>query len=258
MTEGSDGHLAIDVMTELVHGLLPETERDRARAHLRECASCEDHFRELIAAREVRRAEPAPVVSADGSIDFPRPSSAPWAAVARQQWSRFAEFWRPSFGAGLGLAAAALALIVLWPREAAPPTEPHPWLPGPGVASQLRDPAARGPADDLQSGIEAYERRDLEEAIRILDSVRPSEEAEHLRRIYLGDALLRAGRAAEAADVLATVPSLVLPEPWGPESAWTRYLALRRSGRTAEADSLLRVLAGEPGEIGERASALLP
>ena len=273
MTRPSGGeslHLEIDRLTDLVHGLMPPEDRLTARDHLVQCEECEGTFRDLLARHEARQADARPLLTPSGAIELGNPTSAPTedATLAAPEPSdagstldRIRAFLggakSPGLGYGLGLAAAALAVVVLWPREVIPPPAVHPWLPGPGSESRLRDPGASASALDLEAGIEAYEQRDLGAAIRLLSQSEATGQDENLRRIYLADAMLRAGRPADAVDLLRPVPSLTLPEPWGPESQWTLSLALLQTGRTAEADSVLRQLAVEPGEIGERARAAL-
>jgi hypothetical protein len=80
---------------------------------------------------------------------------------------------------------------------------------------------------------------------------------EGVRAVYLGSALALSGRYGEAADVLRGVSLTAIPDPWGREARWTLYVALVECGRGQAADSLLKSLAEEPGEIGRRARGMM-
>jgi len=128
------------------------------------------------------------------------------------------------------------------------------WLPESTGDLQIR--AATETVDPtLAAGFEAYASHDAETAIALLQSAEATGRLEILRKIYLGNALAWEGKYAEAAAILTTVRARILPDPWGSESRWTLYVALRESGDATAADSLLRVLATERGEGGERARA---
>jgi hypothetical protein len=58
-------------------------------------------------------------------------------------------------------------------------------------------------------------------------------------------------------EILEPVRFSSVPEQWGREAHWTLFVALRGAGRDASADSLLRILAERPGEVGERARRIL-
>jgi len=107
-------------------------------------------------------------------------------------------------------------------------------------------------------GLQAYEARDLDNAIELLAGQEAAGLQETIRRIYLGSALALKGRSAEAVSVLRTVRAQTLPDPWGSEARWTLYVVLRECGSQSAADSLLRVLARERGQVGERARRFLP
>ena len=102
-------------------------------------------------------------------------------------------------------------------------------------------------------GFAAYDRRDLAAARRLLSAPASSEPLETLRRIYLGSALAWIGDYAETAALLGSVKLDEVPEPLRGEARVCLYAAWVGAGRKASADSLLRLLRAEPGEIGERA-----
>jgi hypothetical protein len=58
-------------------------------------------------------------------------------------------------------------------------------------------------------------------------------------------------------EILRACPLAKIPEPWRGETRWTLLVSLHGAGEAAAADSLLRVLAEQPGAIGARARGLL-
>jgi Flp pilus assembly protein TadD len=107
--------------------------------------------------------------------------------------------------------------------------------------------------EEIALGLEAYNRRDAEKAIAALGEAEAEGLAESLRLVYLGSALAWSGEYQKAIGVLNELADTSLPEPWASEALWTKYVSLDRSGRRASADSLLRILADSPDEIGDRA-----
>ncbi len=235
-------HLDDDVLLDLGLGLADPVEREGLREHLVDCAECENRLRQVVSDRTRHAARRVSVPERTGR------RRAPGVLPFRRRESR-------RFAVPVALAAAAMALLLLWP-ERGPRSPELPWLETPGDRIHHRDDPAP-PAGDLEAGLEAYARRDPEEAIRRLEAVRAEGARDHLRRIYLGNALARVGRWEEAVEALAPVPLDVVPDPWGMEARWTLFLALRETGRPADADSLLHVLAREPGPVGERARMVI-
>jgi hypothetical protein len=130
------------------------------------------------------------------------------------------------------------------------------WLPlsagGPALRSSLEITTDK----DLAAGLDAYGARDLDQAITLLERAEASGQLETARKIFLASALAWSGDHAEAVSLLRTVYTPILPDPWGAEARWTLYVALRESGQTASADSLLSILAQERGDVGDRARRL--
>jgi hypothetical protein len=153
------------------------------------------------------------------------------------------------------IAAAALLLVLLPEKERSVSTLN--WLPLSAEGPSLRSSVEAIANKDLAAGLDAYAARDLDQAITLLERAEASEQMETIRKIFLASALAWSGNHAEAVSVLQTINLRTLPDPWGGEAHWTLYVALEKSGQTASADSLLRILAQERGDVGDRARRLV-
>ena len=270
---GADGtnrspHLDEHHCLDLLQGLLAPAEEEAILGHLADCPACEELLQINAAAGERLAATRVLRILPDGELLLERrgsaASSAPsststWRSRLARSCSRLATaFDQPGFRLAGGLAAAALAiLLVVWP-----PAGEDPMISGlrplPPYSFQLQSrlPSATGAEGDLARGLEAYDNRDFALAIVLLTRAEaPPDDpvSATVRRIYLGSALAWQRRPAEAVAVLTPVPFARVPERWGNEAHWTLFLALQASNRVAAADSLLQILAGKSGEIGERA-----
>ena len=130
------------------------------------------------------------------------------------------------------------------------------WLPGPEAKVTLRD-EGDATGDSVFAGLDAYARRDLPTAHRLLAQGNASGSIDQMRRLYLADVLLREGRARDAIETLDPVLLDRVPEPWRSEGLWVRAQSWRVIGREAPADSLIRWLATRSGAVGDRARAAL-
>lgn len=259
--KGKDMHLTEDQCLDLLRNLMPEAERETALSHLVVCADCEEFFRERFAEQERLRAAGELQRKADGGLTFEsieppveeeRPSL--WDSVRRVIGS----FRRPQvqIASGLVVAAAIVVLLVL-PRQPSGPdfAELH-WLPGHSEDLLFRTVLeAAGP--DFKEALEAYSRRDLNRAIDALERTNVTGILDAIRLIYLGSALTWDGQYEKAVEILTEVSAPAIPDPWGSEARWSLYVALKGSDQVASADSLLRVLSEEPGEVGARARGTL-
>jgi hypothetical protein len=178
-----------------------------------------------------------------------------WAGV----WTSIqAAFRKPRYGLALGVtAAAAILVITFWPRQEEDLIGSLRWIPTSSGGLQMRAAAEAAANDQLAEGFDAYAAHDADRAIELLQGTQADGQLETHRRIYLGSALAMKERYAEAADVLRTVRARTLPDPWGSETRWTLYIVLNESGQESAADSLLRILASERGEVGDRARSAL-
>ena len=234
-------HLSEDACLDLAYGLLPAERRERALAHLRRCAACEDRVRLHAAERERLRIAGVPAAGAEAAR----------APVRLRDAGTAWRAWLPYAGAGLAAAAALLVVFVIRAPERPIPAG---WLP---PASDLMRIRGSGPTaePELVAGLAAYARHDLPTAIAHLRTPVDDPRDDNFRKVYLGCALAASGSFREAADVLGQTVGFIdfIPDPWSGEARWSLYIALRGSGRRASADSLRRVLAAEPGLIGDRA-----
>jgi len=232
---GLGPHLDDDACTDLLQGYLSLAAQDAAFEHLRNCPACEEAVRRRAAELERLHASEVPLATRRGLLE-----TRTWISIA---------------AAATFVIVAIVALLPQARRPSTPATAD--WLPAATDLSVLR----AGVADsNLIQGLEAYERRDLVNAIaklRVPQPGGPYGPYERLRRVYLGAALAVAGEHAEAVHVIQSVPSLTtLPEPWGQELLWAYYVSLRNAGKRSTADSLIRALAAEPGAVGDRARSL--
>ncbi len=274
-------HLDEHGCLDLLHGLLSVEEEERILAHLADCPACEKRLQERAAdvarmeATRVLRFPPGrdPVLEKRGTaVRSPDIEKHRARGFVGQTWRNLQAAWRqPRFRLAGGLAGglavvAAVSLLIIWPHylrtpEApeAPGAAPIHLLPSYSFQLQPREVPGAGPREDLRAGLEAYENRDFERAVEALRTARePELDRVHqmVRDIYLGSALAGMGKYEEAVEVLREVKLQLVPDPWGCEARWALYVALRGCGQEAAADSLLRVLASEPGEVGDRARRL--
>ena len=258
---GGTPHVTEDQCLDLLHNLLTEGERETALAHMAICPDCEKLFQarfaeheRLRAAGELRRETGGELVfeSTEPPAEEERPGL--WDSLRRLIGS----FRRPQVQLAGGLVTvAAVVLLLIVPRQPAGPdlAELH-WLPGHSEDLSFRAvPEAAGP--DFTEGLEAYAQRDLDGAIESLEKTEVTGTLDTVRRIYLSSALAWDGQYEKAVEILRAVSTPAVPDPWGSEARWSLYVALKGSGRTTSADSLLRVLSEEPGEVGERARGIL-
>lgn len=251
---GQSGHLTEDLLIDLLHNLLSHEERHGALTHMRACASCERMFQRMVSRRERFRSQLAPDAQAAGTTS---------GEVLEQELDEHAGSWSliwdslvaalrpPKIRIAMGLAGvAAVLLLLLIPGRQ---TADLRWLPT--DSKELRFRATEGgiPNEGLLRGLEAYGNHDLTDAIASLRSAKASGQLETIRRIYLGSALAWNGDFEEAVKTLKTVDAGLLPSPWGSETRWTLYLAFSKAERESSADSLLRALAAEEGDVGDRA-----
>ncbi len=240
-------HFTEDSCLELILGLLTDFEATLMVEHAASCAPC----------AEMLRARSAEVETAAASMppELLRPATLRAEAAAAKAGAGFFERLRAALWPtrlGFATAAAALLLLVVLPRTLRDtPTDLLRSIPRPGEELQLR--IGSGGSPELSVAIDAYDRGDLDNAVHMLQELELAEPLESLRRVYLGNALARSGEYARAVDALESIPFDLVPDPWSSEARWTLYVALLEDGRAGGADSLLRVIAKEPGDVGDRA-----
>ncbi len=283
-------HLYEDTLVGLIFGRLAKEDRGRALVHLRSCPECENLFQRR--ASEVEHLRSSPVYLAPMRyVSLPEQTADPGSARVSMADGRSADArWampgtalrglreglrQPRLFLGTAAVVATMVMVVLvlvrstdrvsWPSEID-------WLPGGSEFTQTRaeeaissgessyDADARITVQSKQAilrAIEAYSRRDLDAAIQGLRSAKTAGPLESIRQIYLANALAHQGHLAEAVTALRSVLQTDLPQDWRDQARWSLLLSLHRAGRRASADSLLKVMAVERDEFGNRARSLL-
>lgn len=237
-------HLALD----LVQGLLATEAEAAALEHAGRCPGCEQMLERAVRDRETGRiAQHRAARRAAGT----RPRA--MAAAEIVPLRRRAGSRRGRTAALVAAAAAAIALALAGPwRTLGPRAE---WLPAQGVDLRLRGAFDAPETGRLERGLQTYAAHDIRGTIAALEGLQLSGSLEHVRRLYLGSALVHARRYRDAVAILETLPDDGLPEPWGDEGRWAFFVALDKSGDRVRAGEVLRRLAGEPTAAGERARA---
>ncbi len=244
--------LTTDACLDLLHGLLPDDQREKYLAHCAECSSCEALLRRMAAERETVQARQLLRVVPGEQLERVVPDVDP--AIRSTIVPGRHVFQRPVLRWVAGLAAAAVAILMLWP--AGDDGKSHELLEAlPAYTTDLRFRDAVDAADDdrFSSGLAAYARQDYPGAISFLREANVSRQLEIVCNIYLGSALAMEKQYAEAVECLEPLSSQTVPDPWGSEARWTLLVSWLELGRTTQADSLLAVMAKEPRNIGERA-----
>jgi hypothetical protein len=251
-TNPTGPHLTEHLCIDLVLDLLPEKEAEAAMRHMAACHGCEERFREISAEWErlsARAGELGPHTSAA--------TDAVGKSVGSREnlLNRIARaFAGPRGRLGLAAGAVAIALLILLPIRRTDPNQGLlQRLPALDTPTQKRGALRSIQNEATLEGLDAYARGDYDDAARHLSEVTTSGPEDYLRRVYLGSSLARTKEYAEAVEVLEDLSFDLIPEPWAGEARWTLYVALAAAGHDARADSLLAILAKEPGEIGSRA-----
>ncbi len=260
-------HLDENSCLDLLHGLVPAEQRDRYLAHLGDCPACEQVLRSVVAEREHTRAVWDLRVLPNGRYVAERLGEPARRQVADETTGPGASKWRrlrfvagrPRLRWAFGLAAAVtVVFLALWPVvQPAPDSSLLQVLPSYAADVRFRDAVDALDNADLTAGLQAYAAGDLGQAIELLGRAEVTGPIDTVRKLYLGNALAFEGQFHRAVQVLENEASGTLPDPWGSEARWTLFVALRASQRQASADSVLKVLAAEPGEIGDRARTFL-
>jgi len=254
----ANAHLTDDRCLDLLHGLLADAEVQAIAAHVATCPPCEGLLQASAAERERTRSRasgirsPIAAVQGVGGGAGPTPGGSGGGGTPR--W-RQALPW--ALAASIVVAAGIFASDSFAPSGRIPTAKPAAvWieLPRAGVSNREVRPSA---ADaDVERGLAAYERHDVDAAIRILGSTTASGEMDIVRRVFLASALALGGRddsIAAARQLLADIALDDLPEPWRGEALWTQCVVLFRSGEPTTADALLRELAKRDDAVGTRA-----
>lgn len=258
-------HIGPDLCLDLLNDLLSPEEKQRILSHLRVCPLCEKLFRErarvrdrLLAGRVLHSLQGGKLVLEKTAGSIPdRGAGKSIGDSLIGLWTRLLRSMRrPRFqlmgGLGVALVVVLMFVIRIQLRES-PGIQLYP-LPTRYDTTRLR--AIAGAAgEDLAAGLEAYADQDLGRAINLLKKAEVGD-LDNLRRVYLGSSLALEGMHSEAVEVLEAVSFDTVPEEWRYEAQWTLLVSLKRTGREARADSILRILAEKEGQVGERARRL--
>jgi len=258
---GERSHPPEEAWLDVVLGVAAADREARLLEHARDCRECEaillQRSGEIVtdrAAYRLTRDEGGQLTvtrRTPGGIDDARGAAAAPPGGFFRAW-----LTGPKLGFALSLAIVASLLFFLAPRlmrDGADLRSTILALPTETEEVQRRAGETGAPPPAFADALRAYERGDLGAAAELLDTLRAEREWEVLRRLYLGNALARLGRHADAARALRPVATPSVPDPWGSEARWTFYVALRESRRAGSADSLLRLLSRERGALGLRA-----
>lgn len=258
-------HPSDDRLLDLILDLLAREEEAAILTHVAGCPACERRMREMAAEKERLRSayalrapdRLAGATSADRSPRVTLPARPSMATRQARRDPRRKIPYRIVVPVAGGVVLAALLLVLMIPRDR---PSMHAltanWLPSGVPLLQRGDSSEEIRAGALAQGVEAYSRRDLDEAVRKLEIATVPGELEPFRRLYLASALTLSGKYTRAVHVLRPVELEYLPEPWATEARWTLLVALQNAGRTASADSLRSLLRENPGEIGDRVRRL--
>ena len=238
MKEASRTPVDRDQILDLAHGLLPEDERADVLARIADDPEAERQLREMERARERARAGGAP-----------KPVTAPTPWLERLKLALRNP--RPATLMGFGLVVAIVVALLRGPADS-----PYPVLPTDLETLRLRGAEESLPAE-MSEGLAAYSEGRYGAAVDLLRAVESDGPIGIVRDVYLGSALARSGRSAEALEILEDLRTGPLPDPWRRETRWTLALALLEVGRKEDARALLNRMADESGELGERARKLL-
>lgn len=248
-------HLNDDELLDLAHGLREAMSGNLA--HLKECARCESRFRSLASERARLLIRPRPLLTA-GGIELASVATLPFGGggTSPRDGLNLKSRLLLTRLVGFGL-AAAIFLVALFALRVGPQRKPTGfWLPPPTEEALRSDAGAWASDPEIAGALEAYERHDVTGALarfRALAPDRGSDYFNSLRALYLASLLTRSGEDAEAQKTLEAVDMNSLPEPWRGRARFILQDSYRHQGRAAAADSLLRLLADQPGELGERA-----
>lgn len=254
-------HVTEILCVDLLCGHLTGQERRRVLDHLKACPSCEVRFQEICVDRERARARGVVQRAADGQlvltersvIDETQPAAGSNLGRLLDRVIASFRMRRYRWAGALATAAVGVLLVFLAIRPDAPDRLDPQRLPGRMDDVQFRSAVEHSRNRLFGAGLEAYADGDLDRAIERLQAAKVEGVAEIIRTVYLANALAEKKRYEEASRLLKEIPLQRLPDPWGSEASWTLYVSLRKTGHSAEADSLLRLLVRYPGEVGARA-----
>lgn len=247
---GGAEHLTPELGLDIVTGSLGTETLNAVAAHVRRCPVCEERLRAWLAEAEAAAAAALPVRGGDGRFQAEADTAAPSAARASGV-RRVGGRWVVS--AAAGLAAAAALILVFLPRGGVPGAGDQYWIPVPSDVAVRRSP--EGTAGDPRFGdaLAAYKRHDAVAAANLLAGLRTSGDAGGLVGLLGASVLYNTGHFEAAADSLAALDPLTLPQPWKDQAMWILGSALSASGKRDAARPWFERLAEGDGELAGRA-----
>lgn len=254
---GGSAHLYDDELLDLAHGLRDAADMPGRLAHLKECARCEGRLRSLASERARLLIRPRPLVTA-GGIELVVNHAPPvgFGGPTSRQGGPFVPPLLRTRLVGVAVAAAVFMVALFLLRTGTRRKPETFWLPPPTEEALRSDAGAWAADPEIAIALEAYARHDVAGALERFRASSPDRGSDYfnsLRGLYLASLLTRNGEDAEAEKTLSAMAMNSLPEPWRGRARYILQEAYRHQGRGAAADSLLRLLAGQPGELGERA-----
>ena len=217
-------HVSGDHLIDLARGLVDRDRRAADLAHLRACEACERRFRDVCRESEILDLE-----RTVGARAEPRPRR-----------------WRVAWVVSAA-AAAALAFVAVFQLTGGGPTDHLDYrLPVQAEPLILRSLPDRADTASLLAAVEAYGRDDFRRVTQLLDGRELHDELDFLN-LFHASALVWTGRDADAETVLGRLNIETLPLPYRDRARRILYVALRRGGKNAEADRIVRELAEEEG-----------
>lgn len=250
-------HLSDDALIDLTHGLREPVDSPESLDHLKRCAGCESRLRFFASERARLLVGPRPFLT-PGGIELAAIMTPPAGAGGGQPHGggRLLPRLLKLPLISLGLAAAALVIVFFAFRPGSAPKREAYWLPPPSEEALRSDSGTWASSPEVAEALRAYARHDVADALarfRSLPSEAGSDYFDSLRGLYLASLLAATGADGEAQEALSSVDVNSLPEPWRGRARYVLQMTYRHQGRSAPADSLLRLLSGQPGELGERA-----
>jgi len=242
MNSTPDRHIDDEQLLDLLNDLTPAGEAADARRHIEACHECEARFVRLAREHETLRARAPAVVG--GGTERKRNSIATRTRVL----------------AAAAVVVAAVVVAVLAPRLARLPANDSAtyWMPAEPELVTLRTRDSNDRLRILSSGIEAYERHRLDEAVRLLrdvDAEAPNDQYKIIANLYLASALVNMRKYDEAVSSFPMIDLEYLPYRWRQQARWILFNAHEALGHEQEALELLEPLLDDSGDLGQRARA---
>lgn len=213
------------------------------RDHLSSCADC---------GGELHWIEGLPADGEAGETEAEEDAETQLESAPGRRGAMLRRVWLP-----IGLAAAAILLVVLLPRLGEPDLSGLTVLEPIPVRINRAVPEPESFEDYRQQGLEAYLDGDYTTATEHLDAavnLRPGDPSMHL---YLGSSYLLLKEPARARESLVVAMENARDPALKDEAAWQLANALLLAGRTGEAEESLEALAVREGRRQQEARALL-